>query len=328
MLEESNGRSLKLRDENVEMAGKIQVLCEKSQQMEDQMDLMKREMDLERQLCQSNIAKTKLESQMEKEQWEQERKALELGLKKSEEVRAQLQVNARVMQEQIQLYVKKCDEFEKTVDRSNKMFEKCRAGMQGMTKKMAVMENDAKTWKLEWLKRDEEAQMGKRKIGQLEKLCRRLQAERNEFLKLLRNHNIDIPSVNVPDNQEPIELPPPPVETEKEMKLVMLKSQLAELKDDLKKMQIEDDAKEETVIEAKYEGAGDNEASLVKNGDVPSSSNKVADEVNEIKDEVAPAAEQDVEGIVSETKEEVLNEESELGRQDWSLLDDDFVCFF
>lgn len=272
-MEESNKKSLKLRDDNIEMSRKIQILCEKSKQMEEQMNLMKRESDLEKQLYESNIAKLRLESQMEKEQWEQERRVLELSLRKSEEVRTQLQLNTKVLQEQIQLYVKKCEDCEKTIKRSNRMFEKCKAETHGVTKKMVAMENDAKTWKMEWLKRDEEAEMGKRKITQLDKLCRRLQAERNEFLKLLRLHEIPIPSVNVPDIQEPIELPPaPPIATAKERELALLKNKLAELKDDLKVVdannKTEDPSTKADAVIDNNDCQGKNGSSLIENGNV------------------------------------------------------------
>lgn len=311
MLEQSNKNSLQLRDDNVDMVGRVEMLAERSQQLEEQMDLMKREMDLERQLCQSNMAKTKLEAQMEKEQWEQERKAIELNLKKSEEVRLQLQENGRVQQEQIRLYVAKCSEFEKTVHRSNKMFEKCRSEMQTLTRKLAEMEAEAKTWKLEWLKRDEEAEMGKRKIVQLERLCRYLQAERNTYLKYLRAYNIEVPSVSVPDTQDQIDLSVSSVETVKEEKLVALKNQLAVLKIDLKKAQTEEgeaDAKEEAVIEEA------DSADLVENGDVPSSSSTVAGEVNNVAPETTSKVEENSEETVPVL--ENAPEETELGRQD------------
>lgn len=264
MMEDSNKKSYKLHDDNVEMTKKIQYLCEKSLETEGQMALMKRETELEKQLSASNLAKVRLEAQMEKQQWEQERKVLELNLKKSEEVRTQLQMNAKVLQEQIQLYAKKCEDCEKTIRKSNKMFEKCKAETHGVTKKMIAMENDAKTWKTEWLKRDEEAESGKRKIGQLEKLCRHLQAERNEFLKLLRANNIAIPSVNVSDTQEPIILPPaPPIASAKERELVVLKNKLAELQDDLEGLDINDKT------EAVKETSEDDGSTTIKNGKSP-----------------------------------------------------------
>lgn len=263
LMEEGNKKSLKLREDNHEMAKRIEVLKGKSKQLEEQMNLMHRESQLEKQLHESNLAKMRLETQMAKEEWEQERRAMELNLRKSEEVRVQLQMNSKVLQEQIQLYVKKCEDCEKTIKRSNKMFEKCKAETHGVTKKMVAMENDAKIWKKEWLKRDEEAETGKRKIGQLEKLCRQLQAERNEFLKLLRANNIPIPSVNVTDNQQTLELPPaPPIATAKERELVVLKNKLAELQDDLKVLG--DDAKVGAVIEHGKQGA-----SSVENGGAP-----------------------------------------------------------
>lgn len=253
-MEESNRKSYKLHDDNVEMTKKIQYLYEKSMETEGQMALMKRECELEKQLYLSNLAKVQLENQMERQQWEKERKILELNLKKSEEVRNQLQVNAKVLQEQVQLYAKKCEDCEKTIKKSNKMFEKCKAETHGVTKKMMSMENDAKTWKKEWLKRDEEAETGKRKIGQLEKLCRQLQAERNEYLKLLRENNIAITlNVNALDNQEPIILPPaPPIASAKERELVVLKNRLAELKDDLQGLNV--NAKEEEAVTDGHNG--------------------------------------------------------------------------
>lgn len=234
LMHQSNERSLKLRDDNVEMADKIQILCEKSRQMEEQMNLMKKESDLEKQLYDSNAAKIRLETLMEKEQWEQERKALELSLKKSEEMRAQLQINATVLQEQIRLYIERCEDCDRTIKRSNQMFQKCKDETLGMNRKMVALENDSKTWKLEWLKRDEEAEQGKRKIVQLEKLCRHLQAERNEYLKSLRANNIPIPEVQMPTSEEPLPVPQPPaISTPKERELALLKCQLAELKNDL-----------------------------------------------------------------------------------------------
>lgn len=114
---------------------------------------------------------------------------------------------------------------------------------------MVAMEQDAKNWKQEWLKRDEEAEGGKKKVTQLEKLCRRMQIERNEYLKLLRANNVDIPTVTIIEAQDL----PPTVATEKERELAVLKAKLSELKLDLQDAKDEEGAKDGAPAETKVD---------------------------------------------------------------------------
>lgn len=257
VMQDSNSKNLKLQQANTELAEQLQLMHKRAKQVEEQMDRMRHQVILEKQLCDSNIAKEKLHAQVERELWNQERDALQMSLKKSEEVRTQLQANAKVMQDQIHLYIKKCDEFEKTINKSNKLFEKCRTEMMSMNTKMMAMEKDSKTWKDEWMKRDQEAEMGKKKIARLEKLCRDLQRERNDFLKLLKNNNINIPSATIEEREEPIELPPSP--TPKEEELELLKTKLADLQLDLEEAQAESGANAEAVNNTEAEPAKDDE---------------------------------------------------------------------
>lgn len=262
-MQENSEKNTKLRDDNLDMANKISSLCEQFEKREEQITRMEKQMDLERQLAEATVAKVKFELQAERELWAKEREALQNNLKKSEDTGVQLQTNVKALEEHLQLYTGKYEEFETTISKSNKVFDNCKSEMLKMSKQIMSLEKEAKTWKLRWQKnaqsllelseskqtQDIELAGAERKIEQLQKLCRQLQIDRAAYLKLLKVHNIEASSqVCMDDN------PPPPQtivqkSTKKEKELKLLKNNLKVLQNQLSGIQNEKTNAETAILD-------------------------------------------------------------------------------
>lgn len=241
---------------------KISSLCEQFEKREEQIIHMERQMDVERQLAEATVAKAKFELQAEKEMWSKEREALQNNLKKSEETCIQLQSNVKALEEHLQLYTGKYEEFETTISKSNKVFDNCKSEMLKMSKQIMSLEKEAKTWKLRWQKnaqsllelseskqtQDIEMAAAERKIEQLQKLCRQLQIDRAAYLKLLKVNNIEASSQICMD-ENPVPQPVVQKSSKKEQELKLLKNNLKVLQNQLSGIQNDKGAGEPTVLE-------------------------------------------------------------------------------
>lgn len=246
LMQENNEKNIKLRDDNLDMSNKISSLCEQFEKREDQITRMEKQMELERQLAETTIAKAKFELQAEREMWKKEREGLQNNLKKSEETGIQLQMNVKALEEHLQLYTGKYEEFETTINKSNKVFDNCKSEMLKMSKQIVGLEKDVKMWKQRWQKnaqsllelseskqtQDVEIAAAERKVEQLQKLCRQLQIDRAAYLKLLKLNNIEANSQVC--NDEHINVPAPSHKaSKKEQELMLLKNNLKVLQDQL-----------------------------------------------------------------------------------------------
>ncbi|KAK5639177.1 hypothetical protein RI129_011669 [Pyrocoelia pectoralis] len=208
IMQETNEKNIKLRDTNLDMAVKIESVCKQFEQRKEQQSKMEQQIELEKQLAQAQILKAQLEFNAGQEMWSQEREMLLDKFKKSEENCSQLQQTIKTLQENLEFYSGKYQEFKSSITKSNQVFEDCKLEMSKMTKHIIVLEKAVKMWKHRSQKHAESVlelcankQVQEKKLDQLQKLCRQLQADRSSYLKLLKTNGIQPTSETIVDDQ-------------------------------------------------------------------------------------------------------------------------------
>lgn len=217
ILQENNEKNIKLRDDNLEMSNKLATLCEQFEKREQQIARMTKQMELEHQLYEATLNKIQLEFKTEREIWNKEKETLLEQLRSSEEARIQMQAKVTTLEEHLQLYTGKYEEFETTISKSNKVFDSCKSAMFKMTEQIAKLEKDLRisngrskkheknvielSQTNDW--QNNEILACKKKIQQLQKLCRQIQIDRSSYLKLLKANGIEPTSQNCVDNTTP-----------------------------------------------------------------------------------------------------------------------------
>merc|ERR1712071_488808 len=103
LLQQNNEKNNKLREENSEMAVKLQMLCDQYTLREQHLDKLGKQYDIERQLNEARLAKTRMEAAEDKEKMLREKQNLLLDLaeyQKKSQLQQQEEVGLRT-----QLYV-------------------------------------------------------------------------------------------------------------------------------------------------------------------------------------------------------------------------------
>ncbi|KAK4871587.1 hypothetical protein RN001_015711 [Aquatica leii] len=244
MMQETTEKNIKLRDDNLDMAGKIESLCKQFEQRKEHQNKIEHQIELEKQLAQAQIDKTKLEFKAEQEIWSHERESLLGKFKKSEETCSQLQHTVKTLQENLEFYSGKYQEFKSSFTKSNQVFDDCKSEMGKMTKQIITLEKEVLMWKQRSQKNaqsvlelcaNKQAQESKiditeKKLEQLQKLCRQLQVDRSSYLKLLKANGI------VPTSETNLDEQIIP-QTNPEQQLTKKEKHLEQLKDNLKVLQ-------------------------------------------------------------------------------------------
>lgn len=246
MMQENTEKNIKLRDDNLDMACKIESLYKQFEQRKEHQSKIEQQLELERQLAQAQIDKSQLELKAQQELWAQERNVLEDKCNQSEKNCVQFQQTIKSLKENLDLYSGKYQEFKTSVSKSNQVFDDCKSEMGKMTKQIASLEKEVKVWKhrtqtnahavlqlSEYKKKQEiDYQSASKKLAQLQKLCRQLQIDRLAYLKLLKANSIEPPSQTESDEN----LTPP---YNSEFKQTTKEQNLELLKDSLKVLQCE-----------------------------------------------------------------------------------------
>lgn len=255
------------------MSNKLSSLCEQFDKKENQINRMTKQMDLEHQLYDATLNKVQLEFKAEREIMNKEKETLLEQLRSSEEARTQMQTKITSLEEHLQLYTGKYEEFESTISKSNQVFDSCKSAMYKMTDQITKLEKDLKisngrskkhektvialSQTNDW--QNNEIIASKKKIQQLQKLCRQLQIDRSSYLKLLKANNIEPTSqtcvdttspsppelANALSNGSPVQTPASPTAakvplTKKELELNMLKENLKALQEQYSSLNVED----------------------------------------------------------------------------------------
>jgi len=200
LLQQNNEKNNKLREENSEMAVKLQMLCDQYTLREQHLDKLGKQYDIERQLNEARLAKTRMEAAEDKEKMLREKQNLLLDLAEYQK-KSQLQQQEEVgLRTQLSMYTDKYDDFQKALTTSNRTFVGFKDQMDTMTKKLKNLEKETATWKQRWEKsnttlldmatekkhRDAELSNVTKQLAQLEKLCRALQTERTSLITQLK----------------------------------------------------------------------------------------------------------------------------------------------
>ncbi|KAF2901328.1 hypothetical protein ILUMI_04858 [Ignelater luminosus] len=233
------------------MASKIESLYEQFEKRKEHQTKMEQQIELERQLAQAQIEKAQLELKAEQELWTQERNELHEKCQKSEENCAQLQQTIKTLQDNLELYSGKYQEFKSSISKSNQVFDDCKSEMAKMTKQIITLEKEVKTWRhrsqknaqsvieLSAIKETQDAKLeaADKKLEQMQKLCRQLQVDRSAYLKLLKANSIEPTSQTCLDEQNIITQSNQQQLTKKEKHLEQLKDNLKVLQNKLTDMQ-------------------------------------------------------------------------------------------
>ncbi|XP_063224937.1 alpha-taxilin-like isoform X1 [Bacillus rossius redtenbacheri] len=200
LMQQNNEKNSKLREDNLEMTKKFKSLYEQYEMREQQVEKMSRQMQLESQLADAKLAKAQLEIAAEKETLLREKQQLMMELQKYQAECQELRATEASLRSQVGLYTGKFDEFQDALTRSSEVFGGFKDEMDKMSRKVDKMQKEALMWKgrceksqlalLEMAadkqRQDAELAQTARKLLQLQKLCRTLQAERTALHSQLR----------------------------------------------------------------------------------------------------------------------------------------------
>ncbi|KAG5889184.1 hypothetical protein JTB14_019201 [Gonioctena quinquepunctata] len=204
LMDENKDKSLRLREENMNMTSKLTELYDQFQEREAHLANMNRQMELQKKLSETQLKKLEVEFETEREIWQKERAMLLANLERSDGTNKVLQDNVKSLQEHLDTYQKQYSDFESTMKRSNKVFDSFKDEMTKMQKANSVLEKDRNEWHSKWQNSTQtvvhltelqqkcatELRSAQRKISMLEKLCRKLQVERAAYLAQLKDNNI------------------------------------------------------------------------------------------------------------------------------------------
>ncbi|XP_022901232.1 alpha-taxilin-like [Onthophagus taurus] len=211
MMAESNDQNTKLGEENKLMARRLSSIYEDFKNRQSEVDRFSKQIELERQLAETRIAKLSAEFTVEKEKVCAEK---DLLLKRCEFLTTELKVST----EKSSSLEKTVGEFQKTITKSSDIFDHCKSEIANMSE---YIQNQQKKL-LDWQEKNEKNLATIRELtilnnqkcklneqitkqqAQLTKLCRRLQAERTAYINALRTNgfNPDDIVVEAPEDLE------------------------------------------------------------------------------------------------------------------------------
>ncbi|XP_065225008.1 gamma-taxilin [Planococcus citri] len=222
LMKQDSDKTMKLRDDNIDMTSKLKSIYEQYEIREQQIEKMAKQMALETQLYEAKLSKMEMEFAAEKEILLREKQQLLMTLT---EYQARLQEYQNIelaLRNQVALYNNKYEEFEKSLTRSNKMFGGFKEEMENMSDKIIKLEHETAAWKQRWektqnallemasekQKSDQEIIVAAKQMSTLHKLCRTLQAERTQLLAKLKQNNISTGSSasETESNTEPLSI--------------------------------------------------------------------------------------------------------------------------
>ncbi|XP_045613435.1 gamma-taxilin [Procambarus clarkii] len=195
LMKENADKNTQLRDENQDMAGRLQELIKQYEERESHVDKMLQQKDLQCQLLEAKMAKQQIEVTEDKEKMLIEKKGLLEEVASYQHKTQQMSMNEISLRTQLNSYMEKYEDFQNTLDKSNKIFNTFKKEMDEMTKKIKRLEKETKTWKERWEGANkallnmvgERAELEKhldtqtKQNVQLQNLCRALQQQLTEL---------------------------------------------------------------------------------------------------------------------------------------------------
>ncbi|XP_071526016.1 beta-taxilin-like [Panulirus ornatus] len=195
LMKENADKNSQLRDENQDMAGRLQDLIKQYEEREAHVDKMLKQKDLQCQLLEAKMAKQQIEVTEDKEKMLIEKKSLLEEVASYQHKTQQMSMNEITLRTQLNSYMEKYEDFQNTLDKSNKIFNTFKKEMDEMTKKIKKLEKETKTWKERWegankalldmvterSELEKQLETQGRQNGQLQNLCRALQQQLTEL---------------------------------------------------------------------------------------------------------------------------------------------------
>ncbi|XP_018565023.1 alpha-taxilin [Anoplophora glabripennis] len=201
MMDENKDKSVRLREENMNMTLKLTELYNKFQERESHLADVNRQLDAQKELFEFKIKKMELEYKADRKAWEEESKALLSNLLKSNETNRLLEENIKSMQANLDVYKNQYSDFEQTMSRSNEVFKTFHGEINKLQKSNTTLEKERGEYIAKWQschnsvveiseknqQLAKKLEMSEKKVATLEKLCRQLQAERTNLHKQLQD---------------------------------------------------------------------------------------------------------------------------------------------
>lgn len=216
-MQEHHQRNQALRQENLDLATKLKQITEDYEAREAQYEKLLKHKQLEVQLVEAKMAQQTVSAAEDKETSLTERRMLLAETLEQQKRCEQLTQQEADLRGQLSLYSDKFEEFQKTLTKSNQVFGTFKKEMDKMSKTIGTLEKEMLMWKgryekcnkslLEMTQErivvEENTRLLRSKNDKLEKLCRALQAERNQLRKQDKpqevereSHGKDEPSAN------------------------------------------------------------------------------------------------------------------------------------
>lgn len=197
LMQENNQMNSVLREQNLELSQKLKSLVEQYELREQQVDKVVKHKELELQLAEAKLAKANMLLAEDKERHLREKQKLLGELTECQRRCTELASNEVQLRTQLAVYTDKYTEFQETLAKSNQVFVSFKAEMEKMSKKIKKLEKETGSWKSRWensnralLEMTEDKQKHDlalmnhhKRVTQLEKLCRALQAENTSLRK-------------------------------------------------------------------------------------------------------------------------------------------------
>ncbi|XP_057658648.1 alpha-taxilin isoform X1 [Diorhabda carinulata] len=197
LMESGNQESKALRDENVNLAHRLTEVYKQFEERENYTSNLSHQLELQQQLTETRLKKAACEYAEKEEMWHQEKRDLIQRLCLTNEANRSLQENSSKFQEQIVAYQKQYHDFEGAMKRSNKVLDTFKEEMAHMKKNNSELLKDRNKWQKQWQNaNDEWTRMCKtnrdltseleqvnKKLDVLDKLCRKLTADRASYLQ-------------------------------------------------------------------------------------------------------------------------------------------------
>lgn len=259
-LGKNNDENIKIKEANIEMTKKFKYLAEQYELREKQLEKLNEQIKLETQLNEAKLAKLQVESTIEREILLKEKQAALEEILTTKKALKEVEIREFLLKDQLRIYTEKYDEFQNSLQKSNNIFVTYKSEIEKMGKRVKTLEKESFEWRVKYEKCNralldmatdkhaQDAYVGKasRQLGQLQKLCRTLQAERASLLGTLKANDIERPSMpELPPEPVDIELPPRPSDKLDSMtrNCEELKQTLAQLQGQMNAMNVKEKGK-------------------------------------------------------------------------------------
>ncbi|XP_044740948.1 alpha-taxilin [Chrysoperla carnea] len=274
MMQQGNENNTKLRDDNIALNSKFQILCSHVEKREEQVEALIKQMDIERKLSEATIEQRNCEILANQETYKKEKEVLRNELEIQKLQCDEFRKASESLRQQIQMYRDQCEDFHSAVAKNNNMFETFQSEMDKMSVKLHQMAKENAMYQEKFKKSNlqlidlcrENQQLKEtqiqydKQIQILKDLCRAMQTERLDLYQrieknkpssevIINNHSTieNLPPPIVPEPTDPLNekneetLQTPDALEQKEENLRQLKSSLNILRDELKCIQQKED---------------------------------------------------------------------------------------